>query len=92
MTTRETLYQIINGLSEDVAAQVLDYAEYLADKEAQKNADITNEIGMTDFEFKALLRMVLTILDSNKLEDARKLFEDLAKGRTSAKDATDNEE
>jgi hypothetical protein len=39
MTTRETLYQIINGLSEDVALQVLDYTEYLAAKEAQEDAD-----------------------------------------------------
>jgi hypothetical protein len=35
----ETLNQFITGLSEDVAFQVIDFAEYLAAKEAQEDAD-----------------------------------------------------
>jgi hypothetical protein len=47
---------------------------------------------MTDFQFKAILKMVLAILESSDIEKTKKTIKDLIEGRTSAKDATDNEE
>ncbi|GHV39519.1 hypothetical protein FACS1894187_19590 [Synergistales bacterium] len=37
-------------------------------------ATIRSEDVMTDFQFKALIKMVLSILESNSNEDAKKYF------------------
>jgi hypothetical protein len=47
---------------------------------------------MTDFQFRALMRMVSNILKTNSLEDAQKMIDDLADGKTSAKERTNGDE
>ncbi|GHV45067.1 hypothetical protein FACS1894204_03290 [Synergistales bacterium] len=54
-------------------------------------ATVRSEDVMTDFQFKALMKMVLNIMRSNRPEDAQKMIEDLAEGRTSDKDEADDE-
>jgi hypothetical protein len=46
-------------------------------------ATVRSEDVMTDFQFRAIVRMVLSILDVNNLAEARKILENLAEGKTS---------
>jgi hypothetical protein len=45
---------------------------------------------MTDFQFRALMRMVLEIIDNNEIQKARKVIENLAEGKTSTKDLSED--
>ncbi|GHV38643.1 hypothetical protein FACS1894187_17690 [Synergistales bacterium] len=54
-------------------------------------ATVRSEDVMTDFQFRALMRMVSNILKTNSLEDAQKMIDDLAEGKTSDKRKTDDE-
>ncbi|GHV34834.1 hypothetical protein FACS1894187_06240 [Synergistales bacterium] len=54
-------------------------------------ATVRSEDVMTDFQFKALIKMVLSILDSNSNEDAKKILKDLVGVKTGAKDTIDDE-
>ncbi|GHT03155.1 hypothetical protein AGMMS50276_33210 [Synergistales bacterium] len=47
---------------------------------------------MTDFQFRAIVRMVLSILNTNSLEEAKKILENLAEGKTSEKGKPDGDE
>jgi hypothetical protein len=40
---------------------------------------------MTDFQFRALMTMVLNIMNTNSIEDAKKIIENLAQGKTGNK-------
>ena len=53
-------------------------------------ATVRGEDVMTDYQFKALLQMVLNLMRSNKPEDAQKMLEDLIKGKMDGIGKTDN--
>ncbi|GHS90341.1 hypothetical protein AGMMS49957_16120 [Synergistales bacterium] len=55
-------------------------------------ATVRNEDVMTDFQFRAIVRMVLSILNTNSLEEAKKILENLAEGKTGGKDTIDDDE
>ena len=55
-------------------------------------ATMRGEDVMTDFQFRALMKMVLTILDNSSIEDAKKTIKELAEGKTGGKGTTDSDE
>jgi hypothetical protein len=53
---------------------------------------VRSEDVMTDFQFKALIKMVLSILESNSNEDAKKILKDLIGIKTGSKDTPNDGE
>ena len=47
---------------------------------------------MTDYQFKALLQMVISILKRSSNEEALKILEDLVEGKTLKKKTNDGDE
>ena len=45
-------------------------------------ATMRSEDVMTDFQFRALMTMVLNIIEGNTIEDAKKTIKNLAEGKT----------